>query len=107
MPQPSTNPTPASAPAHEPTPAERQIERAKTLEKERATLMEKISANRTYLRLMASNDELSADQVKWLNVFYPEKERGERRSAADIEATRKAREAARKPPVKQENGAAA
>lgn len=88
------SPQPTTAPAQ--TPAERQIERAMKLEQERSELQEKIGKNREYLRLMAANDELTADQKKWLDVFYPEKEKGERRSAEEIEATRKAREAARK-----------
>jgi hypothetical protein len=78
------------------TPADRQIRRAVELEADRAKLMKRISDNREYLRLMDKNDELSEDQADFLDTFYPEKERGERRSKEDIEATRKAREAARK-----------
>ena len=84
-----------TAPQQAQSSADRQIERAKMLERQRAKLMEQVSANRTYLRLMAANDELSAAQRKWLSTFYPEKEKGQERSAEDIEATRKARQAAR------------
>jgi hypothetical protein len=73
----------------------RQVKRAIELEADRAKLMKQISDNREYLRLMDRNDELSEDQTEFLEVFYPEKERGSRREKADIEATRKAREAAR------------
>lgn len=90
MPQPTQNsPAPATA-------AERQIARAKELEAERATLMDKIGKNRDYLRLMEANDELTPEQGVWLETFYPTKERGEKRSKEDIEATRKARQEARK-----------
>lgn len=86
-PQPTTVPQSA---------AERQIARAKSLEKERAELMERIAANRDYLRLMDKNDELTDAQGEWLDTFYPQKEKGEQRSKEDIEATRKVREEARK-----------
>lgn len=76
--------------------AAKQIQRAVELEKERADVMDRINSNRTYLRLMDKNEELDEDQAEFLDVFYPEKERGERRAKADIEATRKAREAARR-----------
>ena len=76
--------------------AAKQITRALSLEKERAELMRRISDNRDYLRLMDRNEELDDDQADFLDTFYPEKERGERRSKEAIEATRKAREAARK-----------
>jgi hypothetical protein len=88
-------PQPAAAPAEQ-TPAQRQIARAKTLERDRAALATKVSANRDYLRLMAANDELNAAEAKWLAAFYPEKEKGERRSAEEVEETRKVKEAARK-----------
>jgi len=74
----------------------RQIKRAIGLEADRATLMKQITDNRDYLRLMDRTDELDEDQQEFLDVFYPEKERGSRRDQSDIEATRKAREAARK-----------
>jgi hypothetical protein len=78
------------------SPAARQIQRAIDLEGDRAKLMKKISDNREYLRLMDRNDELNEDEADFLDTFYPEKERGSRREKSDIEATRKAREAARK-----------
>lgn len=76
--------------------AAKQIGRAISLEKERAELMKRIGDNRDYLRLMDKNEELNEDEADFLDTFYPEKERGQRREKADIEATRKAREAARK-----------
>lgn len=72
------------------------IEQAQGLEAERAEVMERVTANRTELRLIDKQGNLSDEQGKWLDTFYPEKEKGERRSKDDIEATRKAREAARK-----------
>lgn len=87
------SPQPTTAPQ---SAAERQIARAKSLEKERAELMERIAANRDYLRLMDKNDELTDSQGEWLDTFYPQKEKGEQRSKEDIEATRKVREEARK-----------
>lgn len=81
--------------AEDRTMAERQIVRAHALEKQRGEHMEKIAANRTFLRMMGQTEELTDEQTDWLETFYPEKEKGERRSAEQIEATRKAREAAR------------
>lgn len=81
----------------EQTPADRQIARAKELERRRGELMELITANRDYLRLMDKNEELTEEQGTWLDVFYPVKEKGEQRSKADVEATRKAKEEARNP----------
>jgi hypothetical protein len=78
------------------TPAARQIKRALKLEKEISALRKRVNDNRDYLRLMHRNDELTDDQVEFVEVFYPEKEKGERRSAEEVEATRRAREAARK-----------
>ena len=78
------------------TSAEKQIVRAHALEGERSALQEKVAKNREYLRLMEANDELTADQIAWRKLFYPDKEKGERRSKEDIEATRQARKAARK-----------
>lgn len=74
----------------------RQVKRALALEAERAALMKRIADNREYMRLMDRNEELDDDQAEFLDTFYPEKERGQLRSKEDIEATRKAREAARK-----------
>jgi hypothetical protein len=76
--------------------AERQVERAKRLEAERFELAKHIDANRKLLRLMADSDELTDAQQDWLDDFYPLKERGEKRSKADIEATRRVKEEARK-----------
>lgn len=87
------SPQPTAAPQ---TSAERQIERAKDLERQRFELMKAIGKNREYLRLMDANDELSEDEGAWLDTFYPNKERGEQRSAGEVEATRLAKEAARK-----------
>lgn len=83
------------APAEPQTPGARQVQRAKDLEKQRSDLMDEISANRTYLRLMATNGELSAEEKAFVDTFYPSKERGERRSAEQIAATRTARDEAR------------
>ena len=88
-PQPTATPT-------ESTVTERQIQRANHLERERAKLQEAVDKNRQYLRLMGDNDELSDAEKAWLDSFYPEKEKGERRSDEDIVATRDIREAARK-----------
>ena len=74
----------------------RQIERAMQLERDRASLLKRIDDNRKYLRLMDRNEELTTEQTEWLDRFYPEKEKGERRSKEEVEATRRAREAARK-----------
>lgn len=82
--------------AVEKTMVERQIDRAKALEQSRGELQEAVTANRDFLRLMAKNKELSPAQTKWLTTFYPEKEKGSVRSDEDVEATRKARAAARK-----------
>lgn len=88
----------------EQTAAERQIQRAKDLEKERYELGKRINSNREYLRLMDANEELQGQTVlngetvemgEWLDVFYPQKERGQKRSKDEIEATRKAKQEAR------------
>lgn len=76
--------------------AERQIQKALDLEYERGVLLKKINANRELLRLMDDTDELSDAQGVWLDTFYASKEVGTKRSDADIEASRKMREAARK-----------
>lgn len=90
----------ASQQSNQPNPAQAYaavlIEQAQALEAERAEVMERVTANRTELRLIDKQGNLSEEQGKWLDTFYPEKEKGERRSKEDIEATRKAREAARK-----------
>lgn len=76
--------------------ASRQIKRAIALERDISKLRKSVNDNRDYLRLMDRNDELNEDQSEFLDTFYPEKEKGERRSPAEVEATRKAREVARK-----------
>lgn len=75
--------------------AEKQVMRALSLEQERGAIMKKIAANRTYLRLMEENEELTDEQADWLDDFYPQKEKGQTRSEDDIERTRKAKAAAR------------
>jgi serine protease inhibitor len=77
------------------TSAERQIERAKHLESQRAEIMVQVAKNRDYLRLMDQNGELTEEQGVWLDAFYPLKERGARRSKDDIDATRRAKAEAR------------
>lgn len=74
----------------------RQVQRAIELEAQISSLREKVNDNRTYLRMMDKNDELTEDQSEFVEVFYPEKEKGERRPPAEVEATRIARAAARK-----------
>jgi hypothetical protein len=78
------------------SPASRQIKRALRLEREISTLRKNVNDNRDYLRLMDRNEELTEDQAEFLDTFYPEKEKGSTRDAAEIEATRRAREFARK-----------
>ena len=78
------------------TSAGRMIARACQLEAEIEEQRVSIGKNRDYLRLMDANDELSDEQSEWLDTFYPEKEKGARRDKDEIEATRKAREEARK-----------
>lgn len=92
------SPQPTAAPSADraaETSAQKQIRRAKELEKARGELQKKIGANRDFLRLMEANDELTEQEAAWLSVFYPLKEKGEQRSEEEIAATRKAREAAR------------
>ena len=83
--------------AAEATAADRQIARAHALERQRAELQTQIGKNRDYLRLMDANQELTDEQGQWLDSFYPQKEKGERRSDEAIKRTRAAKEAARKP----------
>lgn len=78
------------------TTGSRQVARAIQLEAQVAELREKVNDNRTYLRMMDKNDELTEDQSEFLEVFYPEKEKGERRPDSEVEATRIARALARK-----------
>jgi len=69
---------------------------AKRLERERAEKMKQIDDVRVMLRRFDRLGGLTEEQGAWLDTFFPEKEKGQRRSADAIEATRKAREAARK-----------
>jgi hypothetical protein len=46
--------------------------------------------------LIDKQGNLSEEQGRWLDTFYPAKEKGEKRSKDDIEATRKLRDQARK-----------
>lgn len=107
------SPQPAAAPAEAPVPhaellkaiqdtdaderttGQKQIARALALESERGAIMKKIAANRTYLRLMEENEELTDAEADWLDDFYPQKEKGQQRSEDEIERTRKAKAAAR------------
>lgn len=73
----------------------RQVRRAIQLEREISSTREKVNDNRTYLRLMDRNEELTEAQAEFVDVFYPEKEKGERRPKDETVATRRAREAAR------------
>lgn len=77
------------------TSAQRQFVRANLLEQRRGDVMREIAANREYLRLMDANDELDEELGDWLEDFYPVKEKGETRSADEIERTRQAKAAAR------------
>lgn len=72
----------------------RQIQRAKELEAQRQELMEKITKNRDFLRLLDGNEELTPDEGAWLDTFYPLKEKGEQRTKEEVEATRKLKEEA-------------
>lgn len=78
------------------SPGARQVRRAIDLEAQISKLREKVNDNRTYLRLMDRNDELSEAQAEFTDVFYAEKERGERKTKEEALATRRARESARK-----------
>lgn len=78
------------------TPASRQIRRALRLEQELSKLRQSVNDNRDYLRLMDRNEELDEDQSEFLEVWYPEKEKGERRPPEEVEATRRAKSLARK-----------
>ena len=99
-------PQPTSAPAsdapvehaveHAPGSPGWAIEQAKKLENERGKLMERIGANRNFLRNLHKMGALDAEQRRFVTTFYPEKEKGTARSKESVEATRKARESARK-----------
>lgn len=73
----------------------RQVRRAIELERQIADLRQRVADNRTYLRLMDRNDELTNDQGTFVDVFYAEKEKGERRTDAEAAATNRARKLAR------------
>jgi hypothetical protein len=97
-------PAPAAPPATEYTPADDAaigtpdwlIARAFELENERFELQEKVSANRRTLRDLDKQGALSKAQSAWLNVFYSLKVQGTTRDKDANEATRRAREHARK-----------
>lgn len=78
------------------TPGSRQVKRAIRLEAQISKLREQVNDNRDYLRLMDRNEELSEAQAEFVDTFYPEKEKGERRPPEEVEATRRARAFARK-----------
>ena len=100
MPQSTTaQPAEHAAPApvhHMPGSVPWLIQQAKDLEVQRGEVLERVSAVRSQLRNLRKLGALDADAIKFMDVFYPEKERGEIRSKEDIEKTRKAREDARK-----------
>lgn len=87
--------TSAPAAKAEQTMVGRQIERAKTLERERSEKLAEIATNREFLRLLAKSGEMSDSEQDWLEDFYPEKEKGESRTEEEQQATRDAKEAAR------------
>jgi len=66
-----------------------QIKRAIELELALAAARKDVNDNREYLRLMSRNKAVNEDQQEFLDVWYPSKERGDRRDREDIEATRK------------------
>lgn len=74
----------------------RQIKRALRLEREISALRQSVNDNRDYLRMMDRNEELNDDQSEFLDTWYPEKEKGERRPQDEVEATRRAKALARK-----------
>lgn len=78
------------------TPGARQVARAIRLEQQISKLREQVNDNRDYLRLMDRNEELSEAQAEFADTFYPEKEKGQVRPPEEVEATRRARAAARK-----------
>lgn len=77
------------------TPGARQVLRAIELERQISDLRQKVNDNRTYLRLMDRNGELTDEQGTFTDVFYAEKERGERRTEEEAAATTRARKLAR------------
>jgi hypothetical protein len=77
-------------------PASIQIKRAIDLEREMAEVRVRVNDNRDYLRLMKKNKAVTEAQGDFIDTWFPEKERGERRDKDEIEATRKLREVARR-----------
>lgn len=73
-----------------------EIQAAKELEYQRGQLGDQINSNREALRLFDARNMLDEDQGAWLDLFYPLKGRGTSRTKEETEATRKAKEAARK-----------
>lgn len=92
-PQPTSPPASAEHPKGSPA---WLVAQAKELEHTRGVLMEKIGANRLLLRNLRKAGALTEDFERFVEDFYPEKEKGTKRSDQEIEATRRAREAARK-----------
>lgn len=86
----------AAIPAKDRDSGQRQFMRAHALERVRSDVMEGVNSNRTYLRLMEKNGELSDELADWLADYYADKEAGEQRTEEQIAATRKAKEVARK-----------
>lgn len=74
----------------------KQVQRAINLEAQIEKLRKQIDSNRKYLRLMSDNDELNEAQAEFTEVFYADRAKGERKDEADVAATRRAREHARK-----------
>lgn len=77
------------------SPGARQVRRAVELERQISSVREKVNDNRTYLRLMDRNEELNEAQAEFVDVFYPDKEKGERKPKEETQATRRAKLAAR------------
>jgi hypothetical protein len=77
------------------SPGARQVKRAIELEQEISVLRQRVADNRTYLRLMDRNGELTDDQGEFTDVFYAEKERGRERTEEESAATTRARKLAR------------
>jgi hypothetical protein len=93
-PQPTTAPAPAAqAPIGSP---HWLMAQAKKLEKDRGEIMDKIGAVRTQLRNLDKLGGLPTEVKEFAETFYPKKEKDSPRSKEDSEATRKARQDARK-----------
>lgn len=76
--------------------AQEYVKDAIRLEGERAAVMAEISVTRDMLRNLDKTNKLNDDQAEFIDVWFPEKERGQNRSRDDIEATRRAKLAARR-----------